>query len=400
MHDFCVIGGGIVGLSVAYNLIQRFPGCSLILLEKEDQLCRHQTGHNSGVIHSGVYYPPDSLKAKLCRAGEKSMKAFCQEHKIKVENCGKLLVATNEDEMVRMDHLAKRAQENSVEYEQLDAYELSKREPNIAGSGALFIPSTAIVDYKQVAQCLAEKITKSGGEIKLNSRISSITESAAHVEINDQSIIHKARQLIVCAGAQSDRMAKLSGMKPGYRIIPFRGEYFRLKPDKSNLISSLIYPIPDPALPFLGIHLTRTIDGNIIVGPNAVLGMAREKYPKGSIDVRDLMTMVSYPGFWLSLGKHLRSGISEISNSIFLSKYLKACQKYCPSLEKNDFTPIEAGIRAQAVRPDGSFVQDFLIKETARVIHVCNAPSPAATSSLPIGAEIANKVKAQRSLLS
>ena len=396
MHDFCIIGGGIVGLSVAYNLMKRFPGCDLVLLEKEDQLGRHQTGHNSGVIHSGIYYQPGSLKADLCKRGAEMIKAFCKEHKIAFETCGKFLVATDAREKALMDKLAERAVDNKVEFDPVDAAELARLEPSISGVGALFVPSTGIVDYKEVCRVLAALIKDSGGAIETGKRVTAIVEDGTGVTVSTKDCAFSARQLVVCAGVQADRMVRLSGLRPGFRIVPFRGEYYQLPDHRSDLISALIYPIPDPELPFLGIHLTRMIDGSITVGPNAVLGMAREKYPRFSFSLPDVVDYLQYPGFWRVIGKNIGPAITEIRNSAFKSGYLAACRKYCPSLTKEDLLPYEAGIRAQAVMADGSFAQDFLFQETGRMIHVCNAPSPAATSSLPIGAMIADKVASQR----
>jgi L-2-hydroxyglutarate oxidase len=392
IHDYGVIGGGIVGLAAAREVARSRPGASMFLLEKEAAIARHQTGHNSGVIHSGIYYAPGSFKARLCREGASATKAFCAEHGIPFEDCGKLLVATSEAELVRMDALYKRSCENNIEVERIDARELTRREPNIAGLAALFVPSTAIVDYKRVSAALADDFRAAGGDLALSAEVVAIREEAAAVCVSTPSQTYRARALIVCGGLQSDRLAQMAGVPVSHRIVPFRGEYYALAPSRSGLISALIYPIPDPALPFLGVHLTRTMDGGVIVGPNAVLGLAREKYEKFSFDARDVASFAGFPGFWRAIGPHLHSGLSELRNSLWKRGYLDECRKYCPSLELRDLEPAVAGIRAQAVLRDGGFAHDFVFAETARTLHVCNAPSPAATSAIPIASVIASKI--------
>jgi len=392
IHDYGVVGGGIVGLAAAREVARSRPGASMFLLEKEAAIARHQTGHNSGVIHSGIYYAPGSFKASLCREGASATKAFCAEHGIPFEACGKLLVATSEAEVVRMDALYKRSRENDIEVERIDARELTRREPNIAGLAALFVPSTAIVDYKRVSAALADDFRAAGGDLALSAEVVAIREEAAAVCVSTPSQTYRARALIVCGGLQSDRLAQMAGVPVSLRIVPFRGEYYALAPSRSGLISSLVYPIPDPALPFLGVHLTRTMDGGVIVGPNAVLGLAREKYEKFSFDARDVASFAGFPGFWRAIGPHLRSGVRELRNSLWKRAYLEECRKYCPSLELCDLEPAVAGIRAQAVLRDGGFAHDFVFAETARTLHVCNAPSPAATSAIPIAGVIASKI--------
>lgn len=392
IYDFCVVGGGIVGLATALELLRRRPGAGLVLIEKEARVGLHQTGHNSGVIHAGIYYAPGSLKAKLCRAGAQDTKDFCQEHGIPFEVCGKHLVATNEVEVQRMNALYERSIANDVEVERIDAAELRRREPNIDGLGALFVPSTGIVDYQVVCEAMAGMIRRAGGEIVLGSAVTAISEAADDVAVAAGDRSWRARCLVVCAGLQSDRLAVMAGMKIDHRIVPFRGEYFRLPAAKSGIVNSLIYPLPDPSMPFLGIHLTRMIEGGVTVGPNAVLGFAREGYPKGSFNLKDVAQYVSFPGFWKTIGANLESGVVELRNSFWKPGYLAACRKYCPSLALEDLMPQEAGIRAQAVMRDGTLVHDFLFGATARMFHVYNAPSPAATSAMPIGRMIADKL--------
>ncbi|WP_426427167.1 L-2-hydroxyglutarate oxidase [Pseudomonas palmensis] len=396
IYDYCIIGGGIVGLATAMALLKRQPGASLVILEKETTLARHQTGHNSGVIHAGIYYAPGSLKADLCKRGAQATKDFCDTHAIKYEVCGKLLVASNPLEVQRMQALYERSQQNGLKVERLDAAELRRREPNIVGLGGLFLDATGIVDYKQVCQAMAKVIQAAGSEICLDTRVAAIAESGDSVTISSEDRVWRARQLVACAGLQSDRLAALAGVRIDHQIIPFRGEYFRLPATKNQIVNHLIYPIPDPELPFLGVHLTRMIDGSVTVGPNAVLGLGRENYGKFSINWRDVAQYARFPGFWKTLWNNLGSGTTEMKNSLFKRGYLEQCRKYCPSLEVDDLLPYEAGIRAQAVMRDGTLVHDFLFAETPRMVHVCNAPSPAATSAIPIGEMIADRLLTPR----
>ncbi len=391
IFDYCVIGGGIVGLATAMELLKRRPGANLVLLEKEDRLAQHQTGHNSGVIHSGIYYAPGSLKAELCRRGALATKSFCDEHGISYEVCGKMLVATNAVEAERMNLLAERAKKNHIDVEPLSADELMRREPNIVGVGALFVKSTGIVDYRKVAEAMGQVICSRGGKIEVGINVDLIQERSAEVIVAAGEQRWTSKRLVVCAGLQSDRLARIAGCKIDHQIVPFRGEYYRLPVKKSDIVRHLIYPIPDPNLPFLGIHLTRTIDGGVTVGPNAVLGFAREGYPKFSFSLKDVCEFVAFAGFWKTIGVNLKSGVMEMRNSLLKRGYLEECRKYCPSLELEDLTPEKAGIRAQAVLRDGTLVHDFLFVQTERMLHVCNAPSPAATSAISIGEVIADK---------
>ncbi|WP_248744980.1 L-2-hydroxyglutarate oxidase [Pseudomonas sp. MWU12-2037] len=396
IYDFCIIGGGIVGLATAMELLKRQPGASLLILEKEATLARHQTGHNSGVIHAGIYYAPGSLKADLCKRGAQATKDFCREHGIRFEVCGKLLVASTALEVQRMQALYERSQLNGMRVERLDADELRRREPNIVGLGGLFLDATGIVDYREVCQAMARVIRAADGEIQLDTTVTAIQEDADNVTVSSHDRVWQARKLVACAGLQSDRLASLAGIRIDHQIIPFRGEYFRLPAAKNNIVNHLIYPIPDPDLPFLGVHLTRMIDGSVTVGPNAVLGLGRENYRKFSVNWRDVAQYASFPGFWKTLWQNLGSGSLEMKNSLFKRGYLEQCRKYCPSLVLDDLLPYEAGIRAQAVMRDGTLVHDFLFAETPRMVHVCNAPSPAATSAMPIGEMIADRLLAPR----
>ncbi|MBX2806139.1 MAG: L-2-hydroxyglutarate oxidase [Hyphomicrobiales bacterium] len=392
-YDLCIIGGGIVGLATALKFSDAHPNASMVVLEKEGWPGLHQTGHNSGVIHSGIYYAPGSLKARLCRQGAIETEAFCKSKNIANVKCGKMIVATSHADLGRMEVLLTRARQNGVEAEQIDAAELRRREPNITGLGAIFVPGTGIVDYKQVCNAIAHELKKRGVHIVYHAEVSGIEEKGGIVTITtSEDRQWLASCLVVCAGLQSDRLARLAGLKTDFQIIPFRGEYYRLPAARNSIIQSLIYPVPDPSMPFLGIHLTRMIDGGVTAGPNAVLGLSREGYPKFSFSWLDTSEFMTYGGFWKLISTHMKSGWRELRNSLSRQRYLAECRKYCPGLELNDLQPQEAGIRAQAVMQDGSLMHDFLFLESNRMLHVCNAPSPAATSALPIGAMIAEKI--------
>ena len=392
IHDFCVIGGGIVGLATARALMLRQPGTSLVLLEKEATLGRHQTGRNSGVIHSGIYYAPGSLKARLCRDGAAQTKEYCQHHGIPFQARGKLIVATREEELPRLAALESRAAENGIMVERLDGAGICALEPKIVGLAALHVPTSAIVSYRVVLMTVADGLSRMGAELRMSTRPLAIREGTSVVEVETAGGTIRARRLVACAGLQSDRVAQMAGLRLRHRIVPFRGEYYRLRPEKSGIADAMIYPVPDPSLPFLGVHLTPSIDGNMTVGPNAVLGLAREGYRKGTVNLHDLVSMGMFPGLWMSIGRNMRAGISELGNALFKRRYLAACQRYCPSLEISDLLPMEAGIRAQAVMQDGTMLHDFLFLDTPRMLHVCNAPSPAATSAFPIGDMIADRI--------
>ncbi|MBP7243451.1 L-2-hydroxyglutarate oxidase [Amaricoccus sp.] len=394
IHDFCIVGAGIVGLATARALLERRPGASLVILEKEEATGRHQTGRNSGVIHSGVYYAPGSLKARLCRDGSERTMDFCEAHGVPFERRGKLIVATRPEELPRLDELERRAAENGVETERLDAAAIRAREPAITGLAALSIPAASIVSYRRVLDALAAELRAGGAELRLSTAPEAIREGGDAVEIATPGGTVRARRLVACAGLQSDRVARMAGLRVGHRIVPFRGEYFRLAPRLSGVVRAMIYPVPDPALPFLGIHLTPMIDGSVTVGPNAALGFAREGYRKGSVSARDVADMATFAGFWRCMAQNLRPGLAELGDSLFRRRYLAACRRYCPELTLEDLAPMEPGIRAQAVLADGTLEHDFLFLDTPRSVHVCNAPSPAATSALPIGDMIADRVLA------
>jgi L-2-hydroxyglutarate oxidase len=389
--DYVVIGGGIVGLATAMTLLERQPTAEVVVLEKEDEVAIHQTGHNSGVIHAGIYYAPGSLKARLCRAGEVATKAFCRDHGIPFETTGKLVVATDDREASRLRVLHDRGRENGIRgLERVDAVRLAELEPNIVGIEGLLVPSTGIVDYRRVATAMRRVIEEAGGEVRTGETVTGIAEQDASVRVTTERGEISAGQVVACAGLQADRVARLGGVEPDFRIVPFRGEYFELPPSRSGLVRHLIYPVPDPDLPFLGVHLSPTIDGRITVGPNAVLGLAREGYRKSEVSLRDVGSFASFPGTWRMAATHLRTGLVELKNSLSTRGYLELCRKYCPDLDVDDLLPHPAGIRAQAVMRDGQLVHDFLIRRTSRQLHVANAPSPAATSAIPIAGMIAD----------
>lgn len=391
-YDYLVIGGGIVGVATARELLLRNPDASLLLMEKEDDLSLHQTGRNSGVIHAGVYYAPGSLKARLCREGAAATKAFCRTKGIPVEQCGKLIVATNEAEVDRLRQLQARCVHNGLEVAWLSQAALKQAEARITGMAALRVTETAIVDYRQVVQAMAADVRKAGGVIQRSTIVTGIREDASGVTVRTREGEIRGGQLIACAGLMADRIARMSGLADDFRIVPFRGEYYRLASSKDRIVDHLIYPVPDPAMPFLGVHLTRMAGGFVTVGPNAVFSLAREGYAKTSVNLRDLADALAFPGFWKVIGSHLSAGIDEMRSSLSKRRYVELCRRYCPELTVDDLLPHPSGVRAQAVMRDGTLVHDFLLRQTPRTLHVCNAPSPAATSAIPIARHIASQL--------
>ena len=387
--DITIIGGGIIGTATAHTLLARHPGLSVTVLEKEAGLSLHQTGRNSGVIHAGIYYAPGSLKAEFCRQGLTATLAYCAEFGIAHERPGKLIVATSPLELERLAALENRAHQNGLAVRRVSSAELHELEPNITGLGALLSPATSIVDYPAMVRSMANQIVSCGGQILTGAEVSDIVEGSDSVRLAlADGREFKTSYLIACAGLNADRLASLCGLGDDFAVVPFKGEYFRLAPRHNDIVHHLIYPVPDPALPFLGIHLTRMIGGHVTVGPNAVLSLAREGYGKLCLNLRDVASMAGFPGFWRVMRDNLHTGLAEAGNSTFKSRYLRACQRYCPSLELGDLLQYPPGIRAQAVMRDGSLVHDFLIRNTARTVHICNAPSPAATSAFPIADKI------------
>ncbi|HSH57150.1 MAG TPA: L-2-hydroxyglutarate oxidase [Halomonas sp.] len=393
MHDFIIIGGGILGMSTAMQLKQSYPDRRMLLLEKEAGPARHQTGHNSGVIHAGVYYTPGSLKARFCLEGNRATMAFCDKHGIAYDTCGKLLVATSQLEMQRMEALWERTAANGLEREWLSAEALVEREPSITGLGGIFVPSSGIVDYAEVTRAMAAEFERMGGEIRYNAEVTGLEERSREVVVASSAGEFTGRYLVTCSGLMADRVVRMLGQDPGFTICPFRGEYYRLPEKHNRIVNHLIYPIPDPSMPFLGVHLTRMIDGSVTVGPNAVLAFKREGYRRRDISPRDLAQMFTNPGVLKVLGRNLRPGLVEMKNSLHKRGYLELVRKYCPELTVEDLESYPAGVRAQAVSREGKLVDDFLFVNTRRTLNVGNAPSPAATSALPIGAHIVDQVK-------
>jgi L-2-hydroxyglutarate oxidase len=390
--DYIVIGGGIVGLSVAWTILGRNPGLRIAVLEKEDGWARHQTGRNSGVIHSGIYYKPGSLKAKLCREGNRRLVEFCDEYGVRYETCGKVIVATKPSEIPLLENLFQRGVANEIAVRRLTAPQVLEIEPHARCLAGLQVPSTGIVDYTSVSRKLAELVALQGGELHLGTKVLRFRPIGERVILETSKNPLSARWIINCAGLHSDRMAKLAGANPGAKIVPFRGEYYELKQERRRLVTNLIYPVPDPNFPFLGVHFTRMMDGSVHAGPNAVLSLKREGYRRTSFDFRDFVDTMTYPGFWRLAAKHTRSGLEEMHRSISKKAFVRSLQELIPEITEDDLVPGESGVRAQALRPDGGLVDDFLIVKSRSAIHVCNAPSPAATASLEIGRMICEQI--------
>ncbi len=387
--DAAIVGGGIVGLATGWTLLRARPGLRLVLLEKEGHWAAHQTGHNSGVVHSGVYYRPGSAKAVMARTGGEAMISFCQERGLPVARVGKVIVAANDRERERLRMLADRGAANGLRVALLDPAGLAALEPHAAGAAALHVPETAIVDYRLVSGRLAEEAIDAGGELRCGAAVLSITSRADGMAIQTAESEIMADLLINCAGLQCDRVARMAGARPAARIIPFRGEYFELPPDRAYLVNSLIYPVPDERFPFLGVHLTRMVDGTVHAGPNAVLSWKREGYRRGAFSARDALEVLAYSGMARLAARHWRTGMAEVARSLSRRLFASSLQRLLPEITSADLTNPSAGVRAQAVLPDGRLVDDFLISEGERAIHLLNAPSPAATASLAIGEHIA-----------
>lgn len=395
--DVLIAGGGIVGLATAWRLLQRFPDRRVLVLEKEAGVARHQTGHNSGVIHSGIYYKPGSYKAKLCRRGYADLVTFCRDNDLPFELCGKLVVATSRAELPMLEALRIKAEANGLKgVKEIPGEALGEYEPQVAGLRGLHVPETGIVDYTKVSEKLAEKIRDMGGQICLSARVDVLRSSPTGKLVQAGNETWETDFFINCGGLMSDRLAHLDGLDPGIRIVPFRGEYFDLHPDFQGLVRNLIYPVPDPAFPFLGVHFTRMIGGGIECGPNAVLAFKREGYKKTDMNLKDLLEVIGNPGFRKLAVKHWRMGLGEFHRSFFKSAFVKALQRLVPAIRAEGILPAGSGVRAQALRPDGSLIDDFFFAEGNRSLHVLNAPSPAATASLAIGEEIAVRYAARK----
>ena len=386
-YEVAIVGGGIVGLASAMALA---PRCRVLVLEAEDRLAAHQTGHNSGVIHSGLYYAPGSLKARNCVAGREALYRFCEGHGIDHERCGKLVVATSDAELPRLRALEERGLANGLKgLRRLAGAEIAEHEPHVAGVAALLVPETGIVDYGQVAAAFAVEVEAAGGRVMTSAKLVKLRGRNGAQVLETTAGAFEARGLVTCAGLQADRVARLCGAEPGVRIVPFRGEYYELREDRRDWVRNLVYPVPDPAFPFLGVHFTRRVDGTVEAGPNAVLAFKREGYAKTSLSLRDSVATLSYPGFWKLALRYLPTGMGELYRSYSKPAFVRALQRLLPDLRGEDLVPGGAGVRAQALGPSGGLVDDFRIVAAPGQIHVLNAPSPAATASIAIGEAIA-----------
>ncbi len=385
-RDIIIIGAGIVGLATGYKILTRRPEIRLTIIDKEPRIAAHQTGHNSGVIHSGLYYKPGSLKATNCIEGYQQLIRYCEEHDIKFEICGKVVVATSEEEVPAMNTLFERGKQNGLDgLKLLSSEELKEYEPHVAGVAAIHVPQTGIVDYKEVAESYAAQIRSMGGEILLNEKVSAIRTKNGYSEIHCSTKVLESRLIVNCSGLYSDKVAAFTNQEMTYRIIPFRGEYFELRKERESLVNNLIYPVPDPNFPFLGVHFTRMIHGGVEAGPNAVLAWRREGYTRSDVNLKELAETLLWPGFQRVAAKYWKTGMGELYRSYSKSAFTKALQKLMPEIRKEDLVAGEAGVRAQACDRQGGLIDDFLILENEYAVNVCNAPSPAATSSLAIG---------------
>ncbi|MEP3478853.1 MAG: L-2-hydroxyglutarate oxidase [Fuerstiella sp.] len=391
-YDFAILGGGIVGLATAWRLSQRYPDRKILLLEKESSLAKHQTGRNSGVIHSGIYYKPGSLRALNCRAGKAELEEFCEQHQIAWQKTGKVIVATKDSQLPALQTIFDRGQQNGVDCRIIDQDELGAIEPHAAGIKAIHVPESGIVDYPAVCETLGHLLTEFGADLQFSRKVTSLQQKTDVVQIGCSGDAFEARQVINCTGLHSDRIAKLAGQKMKEKIVPFRGEYYTLTKEAEHLCKGLIYPVPDPEFPFLGVHFTRMIEGGVECGPNAVLALAREGYTWKNVNLRDLAESMTYPGFLKLAFKYWQTGLGEIWRSVSRKAFVKALQHLVPEITTEHLVVAPAGVRAQALAPEGKLVDDFLILRHQRVLNVCNAPSPAATAALNIGRSISDQV--------
>ena len=390
MNDAIVIGGGAVGLGTALALAEQH-GQRVTVLEGEDRLAAHQTGHNSGVIHAGLYYKPGSLKAELCRAGLDAMYRFCESEGVPHKRCGKLVVATKESELARLDTLAERGTANGVVFKRIDAAQIREYEPEVAGIAGLWVEETGVVSYPLVAEAMARRVAARGGEVRTGHRVTGIRRDGREIVVETTRGTVRAARLVNCAGLQCDRITRMAGLDPGVRIVPFRGEYYTLRSDRAHLVRGLIYPVPDPALPFLGVHFTRGIDDVVEAGPNAVLALKREGYTWGDISPRDMLDWAVFPGFWRMARSQWGNGVTEVLRSLSRARFLRSLQTLMPGLTDGDIAPGGSGVRAQAVDRTGKLLDDFHFVDSPGMVHVLNAPSPAATASLAIGRVVADR---------
>jgi len=395
-HDVIIVGGGIVGLATAYRLLEAKPSLKVLLLEKESKLAAHQTGNNSGVLHSGLYYKPGSAKAQCAVQGLQQMLAFCREHGVAHEQCGKIVVATEQNELERLENLWTRGNANGLQgLRKLNPAQIKEIEPHAAGLAAIHVPQEGIVDYPAVCEKLGELIRQCGGEIRLNARVEKMVAAGNERSVETSAGNFRAKFLIACGGLHADRLVKAAGQKPAAKIVPFRGEYFQIKKARQQLVRHLIYPVPDPKFPFLGVHFTRLIHGGIEAGPNAVLAFAREGYKWTDVNLRDLAESLCFPGLWKFLAKYPSLCGYEIRRSLSKAEFTRSLQKLVPDIREDDLETGGAGVRAQAMLPTGSLIEDFHFEEAQGILHVINAPSPAATASLAIGQRIVERVLAQ-----
>lgn len=392
MYNYIIVGGGIVGLSTAMALSQRFPKAKIALLEKEASWAAHQTGHNSGIIHSGIYYKPGSYKAKLCRQGNQSMVEFCDRHNINYKICGKVIVATEEFELPLLDNLYERGLANNLEISKITPEQVKEIEPHVSCLAGIKVKSTGIVDYTEVCEKYAAIAQEQGVDLKLNTCVTGIKSTSKGHVIETSKEQYQTEFLINCGGLYSDRLTELAKVKTPAKIVPFRGEYYKLTPEKRHLVNGAIYPVPNPNFPFLGVHFHPGIDGSVHAGPNAVLGFKREAYKKFDFDLKDFLDTMTYPGFWKLAVKYPNEGLQEMIRSYSKSIFVRSLQRLIPEVQAEDIIPTAAGVRAQALKSDGSMVEDFLIVNGNKALHVCNAPSPAATASIEIGKYIVSQV--------
>ncbi|WP_027416759.1 L-2-hydroxyglutarate oxidase [Aneurinibacillus terranovensis] len=399
MYDYIIVGGGIVGLSTGYALIKKYPQSKIAIIEKEHTLAYHQTGHNSGVIHSGIYYKPGSLKAVLSKEGGNLLRSFCTQYEIPYEMCGKVIVATKEEEVPLLNNLYKRGLENGLDVSMFEAKQLNEIEPHTYGLKAIHVKEAGIVNYKLVAETLAKVIQEKGGDILLSTKVEDIKEEKERIEVECNSRTYHTHYLINCAGLHCDRIAGIQGLTTNMKIVPFRGEYYELKPEKRYLVKNLIYPVPNPNFPFLGVHFTRMIDGHVHAGPNAVLSMKREGYHKTDFNLRDFSEVMLYPAFWKIARQNIGEGWKEIVRSFSKKVFVHSLQRLIPEIREEDVIKSENGVRAQSLTNDGKLVDDFLIVSNERSIHILNAPSPAATASISIGRAISERIPAPKRFL-
>ena len=390
-ENVAIIGGGIVGLATAYRFLERHPGTRLVVLEKERQLASHQSGRNSGVLHSGIYYKPGTLRATNCRLGKLAMEAFCEKENIPFARCGKVIVAVTREELPQLERIYERGQANGIACELIGPERLKELEPHAAGLRAIHVPEAGIVDYRQVCERLARRIAEAGGTVTTSAKVTAMFRRGDRMVVENVAGEIEARLIINCGGLHSDRLARMSGQRPDAQIVPFRGEYFELKPSARRLCRGLIYPVPDPEFPFLGVHFTTMLDGRVECGPNAVLAFSREGYDKTSFSLFDTLESLTYPGFLRLARKHWRAGMSEQWRSLNKASFVRALQRLVPEVRSEDLIPAPAGVRAQALKRSGELVDDFLIVEDGLVINVCNAPSPAATAALNVGRLIVDR---------